>query len=175
MTEPMRCGDYGGETQEGNPCRRRVAEAGLCGQHSGEWTGDHYPPAVFIKALKNTGGVLKNVAEVIGCARSTVYEAAKRHPEVEAVLQEEREKLKDLAEERLIEQIQQGNMTAIIWYMKTQMKDRGYVEKQEVEHSGEIKGAEVQVYLPSNDRDDLPEAVRERMDTGAGANGGRPG
>lgn len=88
-----------------------------------------YKAAVFIKALANTGGIIKNAAETIGCSRQTVYNAIKKYPTVAKALDEEREKLKDLVEERLIEQIQLGNMTAIIWYSKTQMKDRGYVER----------------------------------------------
>ena len=47
-----------------------------------------------------------------------------------------------------------------------------FVEK--VEHSGEIDtGGEVNVYLPSNDRDQLPEAIRERM-AGMTGNGAGP-
>ena len=45
---------------------------------------------------------------------------------------DEREGLKDFAEGKLMQQIDGGNITAIIFYLKTQAKDRGYIEK--VEH-----------------------------------------
>lgn len=110
---------------------------------------------VFIRALENTGGIIKNAAEAIGCSRQTVYNAIQTYPSVARALDEEREKLKDLVEERLIDQIQQGNMTAIIWYSKTQMKDRGYVERHEHTGSqgGPIETNHVHVYLPQNGRD----------------------
>ena len=47
-------------------------------------------------------------------------------------VEEEREALKDTVENKLIDEIEAGNMTGIIFYLKTQAKDRGYIERHEV-------------------------------------------
>lgn len=91
-----------------------------------------YTPEQIIKALKNTGGIIKNAAEAIGCSRQTVYNYMDEYPEVEAARDNEVETLIDFAEEKLVEQIGQGNMTAIIFFLKCRAKVRGYVERQEV-------------------------------------------
>ena len=86
----------------------------------------------YLRAVEDTGAILKNAAKKLGVARSTVYVAKDTWPELAAAIVEEREKVADMVEQRILEQCQQGNMTALIWYSKTQMKNRGYVERQEV-------------------------------------------
>ena len=54
------------------------------------------------------------------------------YPTVKAVADEERETLIDFAENQLFKQVQDGNITAIIFTLKTIGKSRGYVERQEV-------------------------------------------
>ena len=39
----------------------------------------------------------------------------------------------------MMEQIRKGNTAMIIFYLKTQAKGRGYVERIEQEHSGRIE------------------------------------
>ena len=47
-------------------------------------------------------------------------------------MSDERESLLDLAEGSLFDQVRKGNITAIIFTLKTIGKHRGYVERQEV-------------------------------------------
>ena len=51
---------------------------------------------------------------------------------MKAVYDEERETLIDFAENQLFQQVKDGNITAIIFTLKTIGKSRGYVERQEV-------------------------------------------
>ena len=37
---------------------------------------------------------------------------------------------------KLLEQVNSGNLTAIIFYLKCKAKNRGWVEKQQIEHTG---------------------------------------
>jgi len=61
----------------------------------------------------------------------SVYEYIKRYPALKGVLSEAREGSLDLAESKLMEAINAGNLTAIIFFLKTQGKKRGYVERSE--------------------------------------------
>ena len=62
-----------------------------------------------------------------------------KHPSIKEAVDGALENLKDIAEHELARNITQGNMTAIMFFLKTKAKDRGYVEKVEQEHTGEVK------------------------------------
>lgn len=104
-----------------------------------------YTKAKIIKALENTGGIVKNAAASLGCSRQTIYNAMDRWPDVAEARDTEVETLIDFAEEKLVEQIAQGNMTAIIFFLKCRAKARGYIEKQEIQHSGPNGPVEVTI------------------------------
>ncbi len=55
------------------------------------------------------------------------------------MLAEARESSIDLAESKLIEAIKAGNLTAIIFFLKTQGKSRGYSERSEFGHTTDGK------------------------------------
>jgi len=83
------------------------------------------------KAVMEAGGILTAAARTLGCAACTIYEYIKRYPALKGVLSEAREGSLDLAESKLMEAINAGNLTAIIFFLKTQGKKRGYVERSE--------------------------------------------
>ncbi len=87
-----------------------------------------------IEAVKDSKGFITTVAKRLGCDRTTVYRLKDKFPTVAQAIIDERETLKDFAEGKLFSQIDDGNTTAIIFYLKTQAKDRGYIEKQIVEN-----------------------------------------
>lgn len=55
-------------------------------------------------------------------------------------VEEAREGLKDYVESKIIQNIKDGKETTTIFFAKTQMKDRGYVEKTELEVDHGISG-----------------------------------
>ena len=69
----------------------------------------------------------------LGSALSRLMVVVERYPDLKDVLVEAREGALDLAESKLIKLIKEGNLTAIIFFLKTQGKHRGYVERQELE------------------------------------------
>ena len=52
--------------------------------------------------------------------------------QIKEAIQEAKESMLDFTENKLFTQIKEGNLTAIIFYLKTQGKARGYIEKQEI-------------------------------------------
>ena len=86
----------------------------------------------IIDALREKHGNLSAAARYLGCDRHTVTRYINTYPTVKAVADEERETLIDFAENQLFKQVQDGNITAIIFTLKTIGKSRGYVERQEV-------------------------------------------
>ena len=87
-----------------------------------------------IKAILEAHGLLSDAARRLHCSRTTLYRYIAEHPEVAEAREEADESTKDLVEGKLLNEIKKGNVTAIIFYLKTKAKDRGYIERQE--HSG---------------------------------------
>jgi len=91
-----------------------------------------YSAQEVAEAIITAGGFVTKAARVLGCSPTTVYSYINRHAKCREAVQEARERMLDTAEGKLFQQILDGNMTAIIFYLKTQGKGRGYIERQEV-------------------------------------------
>lgn len=95
-----------------------------------------FTAAEVIKAIEGSKGIISQAARKLGCTRQTVYNYVENYVTVKEALENEREDLLDFVEGKLLGEINNGNMTAIIFYLKTQGKSRGYVERQEVTGAG---------------------------------------
>ena len=62
-----------------------------------------------------------------------------RYPTVKQALADTREKRHEWVESKLMKQIDNENLTAIIFYLKTQGKHLGYVERHQLEQSGTLQ------------------------------------
>ena len=74
-------------------------------------------------------GFISVAAKKLGCTQQTVRNWVDRSPLCKSALIDARTQMVDFAERSLFAQIQAQNTTATIFYLKTQAKDRGYVEK----------------------------------------------
>jgi len=86
-----------------------------------------------VEAIENAQGYASKAAELLGIGRSTLYKylQMKKYEAAKVALDDTREKRHDYVENKLMEQIKNNNITAIIFYLKTQCKDRGYTERYE--------------------------------------------
>ena len=75
----------------------------------------------------------------MGCTTTTLYRYLECYPDLKDVLSDARESAIDFVESSLMKAIEGGNVTAMIFYLKTQAKHRGYVERQEVEVAAGVK------------------------------------
>lgn len=87
--------------------------------------------ARVIKAVKESSGLLTVAAQISGLGYRTVCRYVAEYPSCQAAVREAKEKMLDFAEGKLVGKIKAGDDTAIIFYLKTQGKARGYVERQE--------------------------------------------
>ncbi len=106
------------------------------------------------KALRVAGGNVTGAADRLGVPRSTLYRRIKQSKRLQEVLEECREVLIDEAEAALTRRVRQGHMSAVTFVLKTLGKNRGYVERQEIEHSG-LHELVVKVHIV---RPDMPDA-----------------
>ena len=92
----------------------------------------------FIKAVAGSGGVITSIAVKLGVERLTVYKYIRKEGNewTNEHLTQAREKFIDIAEGALMSNVKAKDMGAIKFTLSTIGKNRGYVPKQEVEHSG---------------------------------------
>jgi hypothetical protein len=90
-----------------------------------------YTAEQMADAIKKGRGILAAAATSLGCTRQTVAAYIERYPTVKAAHDEARESTIDFVESRLLKNIDSGDTTAMIFYLKTQGKRRGYVERTE--------------------------------------------
>lgn len=88
------------------------------------------------QAIREAKGIKSVAARRLGCSYMTLMRYVNKYPTVAKALEEAREELIDLAEGKLLERIQSGDMGAIKFFLQTQAKHRGYVVGQEVMHRG---------------------------------------
>jgi len=90
----------------------------------------------LLKNLAKTQGIISFACKKAKVSRDFYYDKYKTDPEFRKECDNIIETQKDAVEAGLLKQISDGNMTGIIFYMKTKCKDRGYVER--IEH---VRGA----------------------------------
>ena len=98
----------------------------------------HYKFTVeqVVTAVRGSGGFVTEIARRLGCSRSTVYRYKANHKEVAEAMFEEKEHLLDTAESALLQQVNSGNITAIIFYLKTQGYHRAYGDRSKLDVNG---------------------------------------
>lgn len=86
----------------------------------------------MIAALEKAHGFVSAACTALGCSRKQFYARLKCLPTVQEAMVEIREKRTDFVESQLLQNIKAGKEVSILFYLKTQAKDRGYIERQEV-------------------------------------------
>ena len=109
--------------------------------------------AAMNKAIDQHFGNISAIAVLFGVSRPTVYKFIDDHPTSKTRLAESRDRGIDFAESKLFEGINNGVVALIIFYLKTQGKSRGYIERHEVDLTApELKG-----YTKDANPDNWPE------------------
>jgi hypothetical protein len=85
-------------------------------------------------AIKGSAGIISVIAQKLDCDWHTVDKFISHHPKLKRHIQNEREKLVDLAESKLTEKVETGDNWAIGRVLDGPGKRRGWYPKSEVEH-----------------------------------------
>ena len=95
------------------------------------------------EALRQSMGVNTIAAHKLGCSPSTVGNYIARSEKLRKAVEEIVEETLDLAETQLFKALREGNLTAVLFYLKTKGKHRGYVERTEI--SGSKEGSPIEI------------------------------
>ena len=104
--------------------------------------------ADLLQALANTSGIVSSACKAANVSRMTYYRWYNEDPDFREKADDIKELQKDFAESLILKKMKEGDTTMIIFYAKTQMKDRGYTERKEITgKDGEdlIKGKEIDI------------------------------
>lgn len=104
---------------------------------------DQYTAKQFIDAINGSGGIITAIAQRVGCTWNTAKKYIDTHSTVREAYDAECERIGDIAESVLIRNIRyaydQQEVTKkpvdsadVKWYISKKLKDRGYVERQEL-------------------------------------------
>ena len=95
---------------------------------------EHLKKAV-IEALEKSLGVVTTACKKAGIGRTIYYEWLKTDENFKKEVQDISNVALDFAESQLHKQIGDGNSSATIFYLKTKGKQRGYIERAELDLS----------------------------------------
>jgi hypothetical protein len=97
-------------------------------------SGNQYTTQQIIEALDKAHGGIFVAAEQIGCSYKTIERRAKDTLSVKETIDKYRGRRSDIAQMKLESAILNGEPWSIQFQLKTQGKDRGFVER--IEHTG---------------------------------------
>lgn len=87
-----------------------------------------FTPEQVCAALIEANGIITVAAKHLACTPKTVRAYINRYKVCREAWKESKERLKDFAESMLMSRMASGDTTAIIFFLKTQAQDRGYIE-----------------------------------------------
>ena len=102
---------------------------------------------LFLKAFRKHATNATKACEAVGIDRSTYYNWQSTNPTFKQGCSDVHESMIDFAESMLYKNIKDCKESSINFFLKTRGKSRGYVEKQELDISGDnlINKIEIEV------------------------------
>ena len=85
----------------------------------------------FLQHFKDGKGIVSYACDMTGITRETYRQWKMKDPKFKEACEEVDETTLDIVESKLLSKINEGDLTAVIFYLKTKGKHRGYVERVE--------------------------------------------
>ena len=111
----------------------------------------------MLEELNKTSGIVSSACKAAGISRMTFYRWYNEDPDFKEKVDDVKELQKDFCEALILKKMKDGDTTMLIFYAKTQMKDRTYIERRE------LVGKDGESLVPKQkcDLDQLTEEQRE--------------
>tara|TARA_Y100001963_G_scaffold87633_1_gene121127 strand:+ start:183 stop:536 length:354 start_codon:yes stop_codon:yes gene_type:complete len=93
----------------------------------------HIKKKAMLQALEVSLGIVTTACKQAGIPRSTYYKWLNEDKEFAKQVKDIENIALDFAESQLHNQMNEGNTSATIFYLKTKGKKRGYIEKSELD------------------------------------------
>ena len=103
----------------------------------------------FLELLSKNAGNVSRACKSMNINRRTYYNWMEKEESFRFVVEEIQESLIDNAESELQKLIKDGNTAAILFFLKTKAKSRGYIERQEQDITS--KGEKISINIDLND------------------------
>ena len=113
----------------------------------------------LLKELEDGLGIVTNACKTVNIARNTFYSWLKEDPAFKAKVDEINTVVIDFVETEFYKKIQEGDTTAMIFFLKSKGKARGWNEKTHVEFSGNVG-----LTLPEQEREIYNDADVEKLE-----------
>ena len=99
----------------------------------------------FIEILTKQAGNVAGACRAMNINRRTYYNWMDKHEDFKAIVEDITEGLIDDAESQLQSLIKDGNVAAVLFYLKTRAKSRGYIERSETDITS--KGDKIKINI----------------------------
>lgn len=87
---------------------------------------------IFMKALESSLGIVTQASNVTGIPRQNHYDWYGNDPDYRDAVDNMKDIRTDFVESALLKRVKEGGDAAIIFYLKTQARDRGYIERRDI-------------------------------------------
>ena len=120
----------------------------------------------LLAALEKSLGVVTTACKSVNIGRTTFYNYYNEDPEFKAAVDELENVSLDFAESTLYGLMRDKNPAAVIFYLKTKGRKRGYTEHSTVEHSGRLQQEQHVIDYSKLSAEALEEIVRAAESNG---------
>lgn len=101
------------------------------------------------------------IAKKVGCCRDRLAEYIHKHPILQRAFTVAKDEIDDLAEVRLFDKINKGDLHALMFYMPRQMRHRGYGDEPVDDNKGPDSRIVIGGEIPKSDIDMADEIMRQ--------------
>lgn len=118
--------------------------------------GNHYTAERFINAIPGTGGIIKVLADRVGCDWHTARKYTREYATVAQAWEAERNSITDKARHNIVKAIAKGDLQMSKWWLQTM--DEEFVPRLKQEVTG-ANGGPLKVVYVNDWRDPLTDTA----------------